>query len=151
MKAERADIIGLVATTLMCSTPIAFLTFEFMWPNVSFPSIGMNLLVILLLSIVTGMPAGILNRRANVAIISVFLYTVLGYLLAFLFHMFPVVAYDVTLSIPGLYYAAFLRFTIVLLFLYIFGGIIGAVLGQYIRDSVGREETKVLWDKKPSS
>jgi len=151
MKAERESVFGLVASVLMCATPIAFLTFEFMLPNVSYPGIGKNLLVILLLSILTGIPAGLLNKKTNFAIVSIFLYTIIGYLLAFLFYMFPFVAYNANLAIPGLYYAAFLRFTIVLVFLFVFGGIIGVVGGQYLRDSVGRVETKILWGEKPDT
>ncbi len=148
---ERNDFYGLVASAVLCSTPIAFLTFEFMLPNVSFPNYGKNLLIIFLLSILTGIPAGLLNSKTKWAIVSIFLYTIIGYLLAFLFYMFPFAFYHAALAIPGLYYAAFLRFTVILVFPFIFGGIIGVVGGQYFRESFGREETKVLWSEKPGS
>ncbi len=149
--AERADIVGFVASILMCSTPIAFLTFEFMLPNISYPNFGKNLLIIFILSILTGIAAGLLNKKTNFAISSIFAYTLLGYLLAFLFYMFPFVAYSASIAIPGLYYAAFLRFTIILVFIFVFGGVIGVVGGQYFRDSFDREETKILWSEKPES
>ena len=149
MRADREDIYGFVASVLMCSTPVAFLTFEFMLPNVTSPNFGKNLLIILVLSIVTGIPAGILNKKTKPAIVSIFVYTIGGYLLAFLFYMFPFWAYGATLEIPGLYYAAFLRFTIILVFMFVFGGIIGVMAGQYSRDYIGREETKILWSEKP--
>ncbi len=146
---ERTDVYGFAASVLMCSTPVAFLTFEFMLPNVSYPSYGKNLLVILLLSIATGVPAGLLNNKMKFSIVSIFMYTFVGYLLAFLFYLFPFWAYGATLEIPGLYYAAFLRFTVILVFLFVFGGIIGVMLGQYLKDYIGREETKILWSEKP--
>ncbi len=149
MSTERKDIYGFVASVLMCSTPVAFLAFEFMLPNVSFPDFGKNLLIILLLSILTGTAAGLLNRKAKFAIVSIFVYTIAGYLLAFLFYMFPFWAYGATLEIPGLYYAAFLRFTVILVFLFVFGGIIGTMAGLYLRDYIGRKETKILWSEKP--
>lgn len=145
MSLEREDVYGFVASILMCSTPVAFLAFEFMLPNVSTPNIGKNLLVILLLSLLTGLPSGLVNRKVKFAIVSIFVYTIIGYLLAFLFYMVPFWAYGATLTIPGLYYVAFLRFTIILVFLFLFGGIIGVMLGQYLKDYIGREETKVLW------
>ena len=149
MKVERGDLIAFVVTALVCSTPVAYLTFEFMLPNISFPAFGKNLLIIFLLSILTGVPAGLLNRKTSYAMVSVFVYTIVGYLLAFVFYMFPFAAYGAQLTIPGLYYAAFLRFTIILVFLFVFGGIIGVVGGQYLRDTVGREETKLAWADQP--
>ncbi len=151
MKAERLDVYGFLASALLCATPVAFLAFEFMLPNISFPRFGKNLLIILLLSILTGVASGLLNRKTSFGIVSVFVYTIVGYLVAFLFYMFPFVAYGAELTIPGLYYAAFLRFTIILVFLFVFGGIIGVVGGQYLRDSIGREETKVAWPEKPGN
>jgi len=149
VRIEREDIVGFVLATLLCAPPVAFLAFEFMLPSISFPPIGKNLLAVMLLSILTGVPAGLLNRKTSLGIVSVFTYTIAGYMLAFLFYMFPSVAYGATISIPGLYYVAFLRFTIILVFLFVFGGLIGVVSGQYLRDSFDREETKVLWAEKP--
>ena len=151
MNTEREDIYGFVSAVLMCSTPVAFLAFEFMLPNVSFPSFGKNLLIILVLAIVAGICSGLLNKKVGPAIVSVFVYTILGYLLAFLFYMFPFWAYGATLEIPGLYYAAFLRFTVILVFLFIFGGIVGVMGGQFFKDYIGREETKILWSEKPEN
>lgn len=151
MRFEREDLWGFALSVFLCSTPVGYLVFEFMLPNVSYLAFGKNLLVILILSVVAGVPAGLLNRKTNLAIVSVFVYTVIGYLLAFLFYMIPFVAYGATLAIPGLYYVAFLRFTVVLAFVFLFGGIIGVVAGQYLRDSMDREETKLLWGEKPGT
>jgi amino acid permease len=151
VKVEREDVLGFVLASAMCSTPVAFLAFEFMLPNISFPRIGKNLLVILVMSVLTGVPAGLLNKKTSLAIMSVFVYTMVGYLLAFMFYMFPFFVYDASLSIPGLYYVAFLRFTIILVFLFVFGGIVGVVAGQYLRDSLNREETKILWSDERKS
>jgi|GEM_PF-1495537 len=145
MAVEREDLYGFVTSALICATPVAYLTFEFMLPNVSFPNFGKNLLITMLVSVLTGVPAGLMNKRTSMGIASVLVYSLVGYLVAFVFYMVPFVAYGASLTIPGLYYAAFLRFTIILMFLFIFGGIIGVVGGQYLRESTGREETKLMW------
>jgi len=145
MRAEREDLYGLVASALLCSTPIAYITFEFVLPNVSFPSFSSNLLVVLLIAVMTGIPAGYLNKRTDFAIVSVIAYTALGYALAFAFYSVPFMFYHVQQVIPDLYYALFLRLTVILLFVFVVGGILGMIGGQLIRDSTGRKETKLLW------
>lgn len=148
MRIEREDIFGIVASTFICSTPLAYMSFEFVLPNVSVPGFGSNLLVILLLSVLTGVPAGYLNKRVDFAIVSVILYTALGYGLAFAFYSVPFAVFHAQQVIPGLYYALFLRLTITLLFVFIVGGIMGMIGGQLVRDSIRREETKVLWGEE---
>ena len=149
MSAEREDVYGIVASTLLCSTPIAYLSFEFALPNVSFPSFSSNLLVVLVLSVLTGIPAGYLNKRVDFAISSVMTYTALGYALAFAFYSAPFMFYHAQQVIPDLYYALFLRLTIILLFVFVVGGILGTIIGQLVRESTGRKETKLLWGEEP--
>jgi hypothetical protein len=149
MRTERADVYGIVASTILCSTPIAYICFEFVLPNVSFPSFSSNLLVVLVLSVLTGIPAGYMNKRADFAIISVITYTALGYALAFTFYSVPFMFYHVQQVIPDLYYALFLRLTITLLFVFVVGGIMGMTAGQIIRDSIRRQETRLLWREEP--
>lgn len=151
MRIERTDIYGIVAATILCSTPIAYMSFEFVLPNVSSPGFGSNLLVILILSVITGVPAGYLNKRVDFAITSVLAYTALGYALAFTFYSVPFMFFHAQQVIPGLYYALFLRLTITLLFVYVVGGILGAIVGQLIRDSIKRQETRLLWGDEPKS
>lgn len=148
MRIERADIYGMVVSTLLCSTPIAYMSFQFALPNVSYPAFSSNLLVVLVLSLLAGVPAGYLNRRVDLAIISVITYTAVGYALAFAFYSVPFIFYRVQQVIPGLYYALFLRLTITLLFVFVVGGILGTIIGQLIRDSIRRQETKVLWGEE---
>jgi len=149
LKIERSEALWLIASILLSSTPVAFMTFEFMLPNVSFPAIGKNLLAVFLLSMVAGMPAGLLNERTKYAVMAVMAYTFVGYFLSIVFYSVPYSVFGAELAIPGLYYTQFVRFTVILIFLFVFGGIIGMVVGQFVRDSIGREETKILWSEKP--
>lgn len=148
MRAEREDIYGLVVSAILCSTPVAYISFEFALPNVSFPSFATNLLVVLIIAIVAGIPAGYLNKRIDFAIVSVIAYTALGYALAFAFYSVPFMFYHVQQVIPDLYYALFLRLTIILLFVFVVGGVLGMIGGQLIRESTGRKETKLLWGEE---
>jgi hypothetical protein len=117
------------------------MTFDFMFPNISTPSLGKNLLVVFLLSILTGMPSGFFSRRTDLSMVSVFLYTAVGYALAVLFYSAPYTLYNLEQILPDIYYAMFFRFTIILLFLFVLGGFMGAVFGQMVRDWIRREET----------
>jgi hypothetical protein len=147
VKLSRADLKGVGLSALLCSTPLAFMSFEFMFPNISTPAYGKNLLLIMGISILCGIPAGYLNRRVDLAIVSVLVYTMVGYGLAFLFYSVPYTVFGAEQILAEVYYLLFLRFTVVLVFLFIFGGFMGAVAGQLIKDSTGRRETRVLWEE----
>lgn len=145
MGISRSDLFWLTATSLICSAPVTFLTFEFMLPNMSFPPIGKNLLAIFLLAILTGVPAGYLNERTKYAVTATMSYTFIGYLVSILFYSVPYTVFRAELVLSDLYYAQYVRFTVILIFIFVFGGIVGVVIGQYLKDSIRREETKVAW------
>ena len=58
MKLSKEDIIVSVLVMLMSSTPIAFMSFDFMFPNISTPSLEKNLLLLFIVSILIGAPSG---------------------------------------------------------------------------------------------
>jgi len=140
-KLTREDVLKIVLIALISAPPIAFMSFDFMFPNISSPSLGKSLLAVFVLSILTGMPSGYFNRRTDLAMVSVFLYTAVGYALAVLFYSAPYTLYNLEQILPDIYYAMFFRFTIILLFFFVLGGFMGAVLGQLTRDWIRREET----------
>lgn len=141
MKLTRDDIAKLALVSALSAPPIAFMTFDFMFPNISTPSLGKSLMVVFLLSILTGMPSGYFTRRTDLAMVSVFFYTAVGYALAVLLYSAPYTLYSLNQVLSDFYYAMFFRFTIILLFLFILGGFMGAVFGQMVRDWVRSEET----------
>ena len=148
MKLVREDFVKLVLISLISAPPIAFMTFDFMFPNVSTPSFGKSLLLVFLLSILTGMPSGYFTKRTDLAMVSVFFYTAVGYALAVLFYSAPYTLYDLENLLPAFYYAMFFRFTIVLLFLFILGGFLGTVFGQMVRDWMRGEETGLVFAER---
>lgn len=131
----------MVLMALMSAPPIAFMTFDFMFPNISTPSLEKNLMVVFFISILAAIPSGYFTRRTDLAMVTVFLYTAVGYALAVLLYSTPYTLFNLEQILPEFYYAMFFRFTIVLLFLFILGGFIGSVFGQMVRDMIRREET----------
>jgi len=145
MKLTKDDVVKLALVSALSAPPIAFMTFDFMFPNISTPSLGKNLMVVFLLSILAGMPSGYFTRRTDLAMVSVFFYTAVGYALAALLYSAPYTLYNLDQVLSDFYYAMFFRFTIILLFLFVLGGFMGAVFGQMVRDWVRSEETKLTF------
>ena len=131
---------------LVSCPPIAYMSFDFMFPNISTPSLEKNLLSVFLLSTLVGMPVGYGSRRTDAAVVTVVLYVTVGYLVGAAAYSTPYMLYGLELILPGFYYSLYFRFTILLVFLYVLGGFIGAILGQVVKDSIRREETKATWD-----
>ncbi|MCJ7489595.1 MAG: hypothetical protein MUO87_05580, partial [Thermoplasmata archaeon] len=82
MKIRLDDWIRVLVLALITAPAIAFMTFDFVFPNISTPSLQKNLLVAFLLSILFGMPAGYMTRRTDVAVVTVVVYVLAGYVLA---------------------------------------------------------------------
>jgi len=151
MKIDRGDGIRLGLVSLLSAPPLGFATFDFMFPNISTPSMGKNLLLILALSLLAGMPAGYFQKRTDLAMMSVILYTAVGYIMAVVLYSAPYTIYNIENILPSFYYAMFFRFTIILLLLYVLGGFVGSILGQLIRDWTPGEETKLEFEGKPET
>jgi hypothetical protein len=127
---------------------IAYMTIDFLFPNMSVASLDKNLMAMLAISIVVGMPSGYLIRRSDLAMVTVIAYVSIGYVLALVYYSMPYTIYDVELVLPSFYYMLFFRFTVILLFIFVLGGFMGAVFGQIMRDSVSREATSLTWSQK---
>ena len=149
MRLSRKEFWQMIAVTLMSAPPIAYMSFDFMFPNLTPFSTGKNLAVILAISFVTGLPSGYFIRRTDLTLLTTILYTSVGYVLAVLMYSGPYTFYQVEMVLPDLYYALFFRFTIVLLFFYVIGGFVGAVSGQMIGEAIDREETSTNFAEKP--
>lgn len=117
------------------------MTFDFVFPNVATPSLEKNLLVAFLLSALFGTPAGYFHSRTDLAIGTVLLYITIGYLLALVAYSAPFLFYDFEAVFPGLYVMFFLNMTVILVMLFVFGGIIGVILGQILRETFEMDET----------
>lgn len=142
-RVRREDLVDMVIMTLLSSTPIAFVTFDYMFPNISTPSFEKNLMASFLVSMLVGIPSGYFSRRTDMAMMTVISYVSFGYLLALGLYSAPYTIYNLELILPGFYYTLFFRFTVILLFLYILGGFVGTIFGQIVRDSIRREETSL--------
>lgn len=149
MRLSRQDVWQMVAVTLTSSPPIAYMSFDFMFPSLTPFSTGKNLLVILAISFLAGIPSGYFIKRTDLALLTTILYTAVGYSLAVLMYSGPYTFYHADMVLPSLYYALFFRFTIILLFFYSIGGFVGAIFGQMMRDAAGREETSVVFADRP--
>ncbi|MDH3365868.1 MAG: hypothetical protein OEM29_07715 [Thermoplasmata archaeon] len=123
------------------------MTFDFVFPNVSTPSLEKNLLVAFLLSALFGMPAGYFNRRTDLAIVTVLVYVSIGYVLALVAYSAPFLFYDFEVIFPGLYVMFFLNMTVIPMMLFTFGGIVGVILGQLLRESYESDETSQVFSR----
>lgn len=132
---------------MISAPPIAFMTFDFVFPNVSTPSLEKNLLVAFLLSALFGMPAGYFNRRTDLAIVTVLVYVSIGYVLALVAYSAPFLFYDFEVIFPGLYVMFFLNMTVIPMMLFTFGGIVGVILGQLLRESYESDETSQVFSR----
>jgi hypothetical protein len=145
MKLNKDELARMGLMMLLSAPLIAFVTFDFMFPNISTPSLQKNLMVVFLLSILAAVPSGYFTRRTDLAIVTVFLYTALGYILAVVLYSAPYTVFDLEEVLPSFYYGIFFRFTVILLFLFVLGGFIGTILGQMVRDMIRREETGLVF------
>ena len=143
MKLRRSDLAVLGVVTVLGTFPIGFMTFDFMFPNMSTPSLSKNLLAAFLISILVAIPAGYLTRRVDMAMITVIMYVASGYLFGLVLYSSPYTIYSLHQILASFYYAMYFRFTIIMLFIYTLGGFMGAVFGQYVRDSIGKQETRL--------
>jgi len=126
---------------------IAFMAFDFVFPNISSPSLNKSFFVAFMLSILFGLPSGYLTRRTDLAIVTVLVYVFIGYVLAILAYMAPFLFYDFHVIFPDMYLMFFLNLTIIPLMLFALGGFMGVVLGQMLGESFDREETAQTFSK----
>lgn len=145
MRGEDWRRMGVMA--LISAPGVAFLFFDFLFPNLSSPSLEKNMLVVFLLAILFGMPSGYLTRRTDLAILTVILYVFLGYIVAIAAYSAPFTVYDFSIVFPGLYFMFFLNMTVIPLLLMVLGGFIGVIVGQLLAESMDREETSQNFSK----
>ena len=141
MRMRGEDWVRVLVLSLLCAPAIAFMTFDFVFPNISTPSLGSSLVAIFLLSAVFGTLAGYFNRRIDSALATVFAYVTIGYVIALVCYSAPFLFYDFEVVLPGMYMMFFLNKTVFLVMIYIFGGIIGVVLGMILVEELEKEET----------
>ena len=148
MRIGRGDLKRMLTISLFGIPSIAFVIFDFVFPNISTLSLEKNMLVAFLLSMLFGMPSGYFLKRTDQAIITVLIYVFFGYALALVAYSAPFIFYDFSIIFPGLYFLFFFNRTVILIMILFLGGIIGVVFGQLVRDSTETEET-AQWFKKP--
>ncbi len=141
MRVRGEDWRRMGVMALMSAPGVAFVFFDFIFPNLTTPSLDKNMLVLFLLAIMFGMPSGYLTRRTDLAIITVLLYVAMGYALAVAAYSAPFTIYDFAIIFPGLYFMFFVNMTVIPLLVIVLGGFIGVILGQVLGESMDREET----------
>ncbi|UCE45794.1 MAG: hypothetical protein JSU93_02680 [Methanobacteriota archaeon] len=148
MRIKADDWKRALVLSLLSAPAIAFMVFDFVFPNISTPSLDKNLLVAFLMAALFGTPAGYFNRRTDHAILTVFIYISIGYVIAVIAYSAPFLFYDFEVIFPGLYIMFFLNMTVIPLMLLVFGGIVGVIIGQILRESYEREETAQFFSKQ---
>ncbi len=148
MKLAGEDLLKSLLVMVMSGFPIAFMSFDFMFPNMSTPSLEKNLMVLFLISILAGVAPGYFMRQTSLAMLTVILYVAFGYCVGLVMYSTPYSLYDIELVLPSFYYTLFFRYTVILMFLFVLGGFIGVVFGQLVRDSISREQTRLSWTEE---
>lgn len=147
MKIRRDDWMKILFTTLISAPAVAFMTFDFVFPNISTPSLDKNLMVAFLMSILFGMPSGYMTRRTDVAIIAVIFYVAVGFMIALTAYSAPFLFYDFGVIFPDLYVMFFLNMTVILEMLFFLGGVVGVIIGQVLRESYEKDETSQVFSE----
>ena len=148
MRVRADDLKRMLIVSLFSVPAVAFMTFDFVFPNISTPSLDKNMLAGFLVAILFGMPSGYFLRRTDIAILTVFVYVLVGYMVAILAYSAPFLFYEFRIIFPGLYFMFFLNRTVILMMLFVLGGFIGVVLGQLLGESTEKEET-AQWFARP--
>jgi hypothetical protein len=149
MRIRIKDVKHMLLVSLLSAPAIAFMAFDFVFPNISTPSLDKNMLGAFLLSVLIGMPSGYFLKRTDFAILTVFLYVFIGYGIAILAYSAPFVFYDFSVMFPGLYFLFFLNRTVIIVMLFVLGGFVGAVFGQQVQESVETGETPQWFSGPP--
>jgi len=147
MRIRMQDLKRMLVVSMFSIPAIAFMTFDFVFPNISTPSLEKNMLVAFLIAVLFGMPSGYFLKRTDIAILTVLIYVSLGYLVAILAYSAPFLFYEFSLIFPGLYFLFFLNRTVILVMLFVLGGFMGVVLGQIVQESTETEETAQWFDE----
>lgn len=147
MRIRAEDLKKLAVLTLISAPAIAFMTFDFVFPNVTTLSLEKNLLVAFLLSTLFGMPAGYMTKRIDMAVLTVLAYVTVGYSLAITAYSAPFIFYNFSVMFPDLYVLFFLNMTVIPVMLFVLGGIVGVMLGQVLQESYEREETAQVFSR----
>jgi len=146
MRVRAEDLKRMLIVSMFSIPAIAFMTFDFVFPNISTPSLEKNMLVAFLIAVLFGMPSGYFLKRTDIAILTVLIYVSIGYLVAILAYSAPFLFYEFKIIFPGLYFLFFLNRTVILMMLFVLGGFIGVVLGQIVQESTETEETAQWFD-----
>ena len=141
MRVRTEDWKRMLVVSLFSAPAIAFMTFDFVFPNLSTPSLDKSMLIVFLLSTLFGMPSGYLTGRTDLAILTVILYVAIGYVIAIVAYSAPFSIYEFDIIFPGLYFFFFLNMTVIPLMIMVLGGFVGVILGQILEESMDTEET----------
>jgi hypothetical protein len=125
VKVRKDDWTRMLVVTLISAPAVAFMTFDFVFPNISTPSLDKNLMAAFLMSILFGMPSGYMTKRTDVAIVAVIAYVTIGYVIALVAYSAPFLFFDFGIVFPDLYIMFFLNMTVILEMLFFLGGIVG--------------------------
>ncbi|HIH01362.1 TPA: hypothetical protein HA259_04685 [Thermoplasmata archaeon] len=147
MRLRRDDWVRILVLATISAPAVAFMSFDFVFPNISTPSLDKNLMAAFLLSILFGMPSGYMTRRTDAAIVTVMLYVAIGYLIALVAYSAPFLFYDFAVVFPDLYIMFFLNMTVILEMLFFLGGIVGVIIGQILRESCEKDETSQMFSR----
>ena len=141
MRVRAEDWRRMIVMAVLSAPGVAFVFFDFIFPNLTTPSLDRNMFVLFLLATMFGMPSGYLTRRTGLAIATVLLYLVIGYTLAVVAYSAPFTIYDFSVIFPDLYFMFFVNMTVIPLLVMAVGGFVGVILGQLLGESMDREET----------
>lgn len=147
MKIRREDWRLIIFLTLVSAPAVAFMTFDFVFPNISTPSLNNNLMMAFLMAILFGVPSGYMTRRTDLALVTVIFYVTVGYLMAIVAYSAPFLFYDFGVVFPDLYVMFFLNMTVILAMMFFVGGIVGMIMGQILRESYERDETSQIFSR----
>ncbi len=138
--AEKLEALKVVSFYTAIVVPFyAYLTFYLVYSVICVIPIGTysyTMLLYVLYSILIALPLGILIESSQHAFLVVLLGSIFGYIVAVVYQAFPYFIYGYSLYTSDILILRFVEFSWIAIIFYMMFGLIGLMLGGYIRDKI---------------
>ncbi len=138
--AEKIHGVFRILLFVLATTPVyAYLTFYLVYPVVCILPVGAypyTYLLYVFYAILIGVFLGILIESLQEIFLVIIISSFLGYILAIIYQAFPYFLYGYALYISDIVIMRFIEYSWLVFIIYPMMGIIGGLMGGYIRDKL---------------
>ncbi len=138
--AEKIHVFSRILLFVLLTTPVySYLTFYLVYPVICVLPVGAypyTYLLDVFYAIVIGLFLGILIESLQEIFLVIIVSSFLGYILAIVYQAFPYFLYGYSLYISDIVIMRFVEYSWLVFIIYPMMGIIGGLIGGYIRDKL---------------